>query len=143
MSNFKKHIDVVASIEEFQTNLDNGIYYAPWVVYVSNADGGYTILTSNTQDENITLPDVFESLSNRINKLEEEKVYCLEEEYNELIEKGTAWITDIDGTRKEVVFNSEHLYFIYKEEETEPTEPKDEIIPEEPENTLKNEEGDE
>ena len=50
MSKVKKHTDVVASIEEFTANYENGEYVSPWIVYVGNNTDGYSVIYSN--DEN-------------------------------------------------------------------------------------------
>lgn len=118
MSNMKKHTDVVSSMEEFTTNYETGLYVAPWVVYVGNDNDGYSVIYSNDENRSETNadPNIIESLANRVSRLETEKVYCYEDEYNTLIETGKAWVTDIDGTRKEVVFDDSKLYCIYEDE---------------------------
>ena len=128
MSNVKKHADVVASMEEFTVNYNNGVYVSPWVVYVGNDADGYNVIYSNDEGSHSSItPDVVGSLNTRIEKLEAEKVYCYEDEYDELIVKGSAWVTDIDGTRYEVQYNANHLYCIYEEEgPSVPDEPSEE-----------------
>lgn len=118
MSNIKKHTDVVSSMEEFTTNYEQGEYVAPWIVYVGNNTEGYSVIYSN--DENhlteTASPEFVTLLSNRITALETEKVYCYEEEYDELVEKGHAWVTNIDGTRSEITFDATKMYCIYEED---------------------------
>jgi hypothetical protein len=63
--------------------------------------------------------------------LENEKVFCFEEEYDILVERGSGWITNLDGTRSEVVFDVNKLYCIYEDEG--PTETPEEPTPNEPE----------
>lgn len=118
MSNIKTHTDVVASMEEFTTNYNNGLYTAPWIVYVGNNTDGYSVIYSNDENKAQTsvTPSVIESLTHRIQNLENEKVYCLEDEYDNLVANGSGWITDIDGTRREVVFEKDRLYCIYEDE---------------------------
>ena len=126
MSNIqKKHIDVVASMEEFKTNLDTGMYIVPWIVYVKDGANGYTVLTSASQETNQPMPDALESLSARVDALENEKIYCLEDEYEELIEKGVALITKLDGSRVEIEFDENKLYCIYEQEEEPEINPDD------------------
>ena len=43
-------------------------------------------------------------------------MYCLEDEYDNLVLNGKGWITNIDGTRSEVIFDEEKLYCIYEED---------------------------
>ena len=42
--------------------------------------------------------------------------------YEELVANGTGWVTNVDGTRKEVIFDPEKLYCIYEEEGPENSE---------------------
>lgn len=116
MSNIRKHTDVVASMEEFTANYDNGLYAAPWIVYVGNNTDGYSVIYSNDENNShaSATPDAIDSLKTRIQKLEDEKVYCLEDEYDDLVLNGSGWVTNIDGTRSEVVFDEEKLYCIYE-----------------------------
>lgn len=124
MSNIqKKHIDVVASMEEFKTNLDAGMYIVPWIVYVNDGANGYTVLTSASQETNQPMPDALESLSARVDALE--YVYCLEDEYEELVANGIAVITKPDGTHVEVKFDENQLYYIYEREEEPEINPDD------------------
>lgn len=114
MSNMKKHTDVVASMEEFTANYDNGLYVAPWIVYVGNNTDGYSVIYSNDENNShaSATPDAIKSLETRIQKIE--GVYCLEEEYDNLVSNGSGWVTNIDGTRSEVEFDEEKLYYIYE-----------------------------
>lgn len=118
MSNFRKHTDVVANMDEFNENYNNGMYISPWVVYVGDDVNGYKVIYSNDENEiaGSIVPDVIESLNQRIRALEDEKVFCHEDEYNELIEKGVAWVTNVDGTRSEAVYDSNKLYCIYEDD---------------------------
>ena len=133
MSNIKTHTDVVASMEEFTTKYENGAYTAPWIVYIGNNVDGYTVVYSNdeTKTQSSVTPDVIESLRQRISKLEEEKVYCYESEYDVLVAEGKGWVTNIDGTRTEVLFDKNKLYCIYEEDDITDT-PEEPEIPEEP-----------
>ena len=130
MSKLRKHTDVVASMEEFTTNYEQGLYAAPWIVYVGNDDTGYSVVYSNDEKRSHASADMdfIDSLANRVIALETEKVFCFEEEYDALVENGRGWVTNIDGTRSEVVFDENKLYCIYEEEG--PSEP---VTPEEPE----------
>ena len=136
MSNIKKHTDVVDSMEEFTTKYESGAYAAPWIVYVGNNVDGYTVVYSNdeTRTQSSVTPDVIESLQKRISKLEEEKVYCYEDEYDVLVAEGKGWITKLDGTRVEVLFDKNKLYCIYEDEDIVevPDEPNVPEVPEEP-----------
>lgn len=125
MSNIKKHTDVVASMEEFTANYDNGLYATPWIVYVGNNTDGYSVVYSNDENKShaSATPDAIESLKTRIQKLEDEKVYCLEDEYDNLVLNGSGWVTNIDGTRSEVVFDEEKLYCIYEKNDGPVAEP--------------------
>lgn len=118
MINIKKHTDVVASMEEFTTNYENGIYMTPWIVYVGNNTDGYSVIYSNDENKEhpSATPEFISLLSNRIAALENEKVYCYEEEYDNLVQNGKGWITNMDGTRSEVVFNENHIYNIYEDD---------------------------
>jgi hypothetical protein len=126
MSTFKKHIDVVASVEEFNANNTAGMYKEPWVVYVGDGNGEYTIYTSNSQDTEQPMPDALVALSTRVDKLEEEKVYCLEDEYESLVKNGVGLVTNVNGETYEIQFDENKLYCIYEPEETEenPDEPE-------------------
>lgn len=125
MNYIKKHTDVVSSMEEFTTNYNNGTYIAPWIVYVGNNTEGYSVIYSN--DENKThpsaTPEFIQLLSQRISALENEKVFCFEEEYEILVANKRGWVTNIDGTRSEVIFDANKLYCIYEEEGPIPEEP--------------------
>lgn len=114
----KKHTDVVNSIEEFTVNYEQGLYAAPWIVYVGNDADGYSVIYSNDENDSISSvqPDFIESLSNRLSKLENEKVYCYEDEYDELVVNGYGWVTNIDGSRSEVQFDENVLYCIYEDD---------------------------
>jgi hypothetical protein len=137
MNNAKKHTDVVASMEEFTTNYNNGVYTSPWIVYVGNNDDGYSVIYSN--DENKThhsaIPNVIDSLTKRIQTLEDEKVYCYEDEYDILVTNKQGWVTNLDGTRSEVVFDVNKMYCIYEEDINSPETPE-EPTPEEPEKVV-------
>lgn len=136
MSKMKKHTDVVASMEEFTLNYNNGVYIAPWIVYVGDNAGGYTVIYSNDESkaQSSVTPNVIESLNQRINKLENEKIFCYESEYTYLVENGKGWVTNVDGTRTEILFDKNKLYFIY--EEDGPTDVPDEPIPDEPDKEI-------
>jgi phosphosulfolactate phosphohydrolase-like enzyme len=118
----KKHIDVVDSKEIFETNLKNGVYSAPWVVYIKNNDK-YDVVYSNDQNR-VVLEDLnfAELLNRRIEILENEKVYCTENEYDELIANPTMDIT-IHNIKNGIIveeihrFDTTKLYCVYEEEE--------------------------
>lgn len=116
MNRIKKHADIVNSYEEFEINLLNGVYEEPWVIYIKNNDNTYDIKYSNDINRTHTsaTPDIVDILENRISALEKEKVYCYEEEYDELVEKGEAWITKINGERVFVLYDENVLYHIYE-----------------------------
>lgn len=137
MATIKKHTDVVASLDEFTANYEAGQYTAPWIVYVGNDTDGYSVLYSNDEKKDLTgmSPDFIDSLKNRIEVLENEKVFCFEEEYDILVTNGYGWVTNLDGTRSEVVFDENKLYCIYEDDGpvVEPEEPETPVEPEEPE----------
>lgn len=115
MNKIKKHADIVNSYEEFETNIMNGVYVEPWVVYIKNNDGTYEIKYSN--DVNRThfsaTPDSIDILNSRLTKLEEEKVFCTENDYDRLVAGEGVYITDINtGMEKLVYYNDKHLYYI-------------------------------
>ena len=118
MSTFKKHTDVVATEEAFNANLEAGKYSAPWIVYVGNDETGYKVYYSSDESHEIGTsdPTYIDSLQKRIEKLEEEKVYCFDEEYNTLVTNGIGWVTNIDGERTEVTFDENKLYCIYEDD---------------------------
>lgn len=118
MSTFKKHTDVVATMEEFSYNYRTGKYASPWLVYVGNDVDGYSVVYSNDEERDLSrMPENFiTSIQGRLEALETEKVFCYEHEYNELIENGRAWVTKLDGTREEVDFDQNKMYCIYEEE---------------------------
>lgn len=118
MSNIKKHTDVVGSMEEFNAKYEQGVYSSPWIVYVGNDTDGYSVVYSNDEKHSISsaTPDFIETITKRISALEEEKVFCYENEYDELVRNGSGWITNIDGTRSEVVYSDKSLYCIYEED---------------------------
>ena len=120
MGNIKKHSDVVATMDEFRTKYEAGVYVAPWVVYVGNDNDGYTILYSNEEDRTLAEaePSFIELISQRIANLESEKVFCYAAEYEALVENGTGWVTDTDGTCSEVTYDPKKLYFVYGDEGT-------------------------
>lgn len=111
----KKHVDVVDSIEVFETRLNNGMYATPWIVYIGDGSGVYSVIYSNDENKVSTSPDFAESIKQRIEKLESEKVYCTEDEYETLVTNGAGWVTDTDGNKTEVVFDSNKMYYIYEE----------------------------
>lgn len=58
MSFFRRHTDVVSTMEEFTTRYEQGIYITPWVVYVGNNNEGYVRIIKDgdilfTDDDNI------------------------------------------------------------------------------------------
>ena len=118
MNNAKKHTDVVASMEEFTTNYNNGVYTSPWVVYVGNSNDGYNVIYSNDENkhQNAIIPEAITSLTGRVEKLEDEKIYCYEDEYDILVEKGYGYVTTLDGIRVEVPFDETKWYCIYENE---------------------------
>lgn len=134
MTTIKRHTDVVASIDEFTSNYEAGLYVVPWIVYVGNDIDGYSVIYSNDEKRNLAgiTPDFIDSLKNRIEALETEKIFCFEEEYDILVANGRGWVTNLDGSRSEVVYNESKMYFIYEDEGPimEPENP----TPEEPEN---------
>lgn len=117
MSVMKKHTDVVSSMEEFTSNYEQGIYVAPWVVYVGNNTDGYSVIYSDDEKQQSTIePDFVQLLSKRVENLENEKVYCYQDEYDELVLNGSAWVTHIDGSKREVTFDEKSLYYIYEDD---------------------------
>ena len=117
MSVMKKHTDVVYSMEEFTSNYEQGIYVAPWVVYIGNNTDGYSIIYSDDEKQQSTIePDFVQLLSKRVENLENEKVYCYQDEYDELVLNGSAWVTHIDGSKREVTFDEKSLYYIYEDD---------------------------
>lgn len=125
MSDKRKHADVVESMNEYTTRLNAGEYAAPWVVYVKNDNGGYDIIYSKDGD-NITSsidPNYIEAFNERFNKIETEKVYCYEDEYDALVANPTSAITIhniVNGIVVEELhtFNPSKLYCVYEEEES-------------------------
>lgn len=119
MSNIKKHTDVVPSLEVFNQNYLNKMYIEPWVVYVGNDNDGYSVIYSNDEKKisNSPAPEVVDVIKTRLRTLEDEKVFCLEDEYENLATNGHGWITDITGERYEVDFDENKMYFIYEKEE--------------------------
>ena len=118
MANLAKHTDVVGTVEEFRTNYEQGLYVAPWIVYVGNNTDGYSVFYSNDEKRFTEEPEFSfaESILQRLENLENEKVFCYESEYDELIANGSGWITNIDGTRSEVVYDANKLYCIYEDD---------------------------
>lgn len=118
MSTFKKHTDVVATEEQFNINLQEGKYSAPWIVYVGDDVNGYRVYYSSDESYDLGLmePDYIDSIQKRLENLENEKVFCYEEEYNTLVTDGTGWVTNLDGTRQEVVFDNSKMYCIYEDD---------------------------
>lgn len=115
MGNFKRHTDIVSTMEEFTTRYEQGVYIIPWIVYVGNDDDGYSVIYSNDVNNSLlNKSDLIDSLINRINKLETEKIYCYKNEYEDLIINGKGWVTNIDGTRSEVQFDENKTYCIYE-----------------------------
>lgn len=133
MAMIKRHTDVVASMDEFTSNYEAGLYVAPWIVYVGNDVDGYSVIYSNDEKKDLAgmTPDFIDSLKNRIEALETEKVFCFEEEYDVLVANGKGWVTNLDGSRSEVMFDESKMYFIYEDEG--PTVTPDEPTPDEPE----------
>ena len=133
MAMIKRHTDVVASMDEFTSNYEAGLYVAPWIVYVGNDTDGYSVIYSNDEKKDLAgmTPDFIDSLKNRIEALETEKVFCFEEEYDILVANGIGWVTNLDGSRSEVVYDESKMYFIYEDEG--PTETPEEPTPDEPE----------
>lgn len=117
MSDIKKHTDVVSSMEEFTSNYEQGIYVAPWVVYVGNNTDGYSVIYSDDEKLQSTIePDFVQLLTKRVENLENEKVYCYQDEYDELVLNGSGWVTHIDGSKREVIFDEKSLYYIYEDD---------------------------
>ena len=113
----KKHTDVLATIEDFNANYEAGKYAAPWVVYVGNDTDGYDVIYSNDETRQVLeQPDIVESIMTRLATLENERVFCYEEEYEALVTNGSGWITNVDGTRTEVTYDPNKIYCIYEEE---------------------------
>ena len=133
MAMIKRHTDVVASMDEFTSNYEAGLYVAPWIVYVGNDVDGYSVVYYNDEKKDLAgmTPDFIDSLKNRIEALETEKVFCFEEEYDVLVANGKGWVTNLDGSRSEVMFDESKMYFIYEDEG--PTVTPDEPTPDEPE----------
>ena len=113
----KKHTDVVSSLEEFTSNYEQGLYSEPWIVYIGNDKDGYSVVYSNDEkrQHSSAEPDFIDSLVKRIESLENEKVYCYEREYDELVKNGSGLVTNIDGTQSEVIYSDNVTYYIYEE----------------------------
>ena len=132
MDIFRRHTDVVSTMEEFTKRYEQGTYIIPWVVYVGNDNDGYSVIYSNDVNNSLlNEPELIVSLEKRIQKLETEKVYCYENEYEELVSKGKGWVTNIDGSRIEVTFDEDKVYCVYEEEG--PATPEEPVQPSEPE----------
>ena len=67
------------------------------------------MMKSNNQQLNLIL-------CKRVENLENEKVYCYQDEYDELVLNGSAWVTHIDGSKREVTFDEKSLYYIYEDD---------------------------
>lgn len=138
MAMIKRHTDVVASMDEFTSNYEAGLYVAPWIVYVGNDTDGYSVIYSNDEKRDLAgmTPDFIDSLKNRIEALETEKVFCFEEEYDILVANGIGWVTNLDGSRSEITYDENKMYFIYEDEGpiVEPEEPNEPENPEGSEN---------
>lgn len=120
-NNIKKHTDIVDSYDEFEMNLKNGVYEKPWIVYIKHDNGTYEIkYSNNVQRTNLSpTPDSINILENRVKILEEEKIYCTEDEYDEIIADNGyngVFIVNIETGNKDklVFYNKRHLYYIYE-----------------------------
>lgn len=124
---YGKHIGVYSSKGEFDEKFNPADYVEPWVVYIVDGENIYDIIYSNDQDRQLSSmePDFQKMLENRVSKLENEKVYCTELEYEILVSNGFGWVTNIDGTKSEVSFDVNKIYYIYEDDEivVEPEEP--------------------
>jgi hypothetical protein len=120
----KKHTDVVSSIEVFNTNYQRGEYEAPWIVYIGNNKDGYTIKYSNDENRTIENTDTIyiNDIMLRLNTLEDDKVYCTQEQYDILVEDGYGWVTDVFGKSEEHVFDLSKTYYIYETDEPQTNE---------------------
>ena len=112
-----KHIDVVPNREKFKENLETpGYYTAPWVVYIGSDEGGYDVAYSSDEKRAESNINYVDSFANRLEALEQEKVYCYEREYEELVKNGSAYLTGLDGKQVSHVFDASKLYCIYEDD---------------------------
>lgn len=112
-----RHIDIVPNKEKFKENLETpGYYTAPWVVYIGSDNGGYDVAYSSDEERAIIDIDYNESIITRLEALEHEKVYCYEDEYENLVKDGFAYLTGVDGNRGYYQYDSSKLYCIYEDE---------------------------
>lgn len=114
----KKHTDVLATLDEFKTNYEAGLYQAPWVVYIGTDADGFQVMYST--DENKALeeadPVMINSIMTRLTALENKEQFCYPEEYDALVANGTGWVTNVDGTRMEVTYDPNVTYNLYEDE---------------------------
>lgn len=113
---YKKHVDVVSTQEEFRQNYEEGVYQYPFVVYVGDDTTGYDIVYGSEEMQSASNFNFQESIMKRIVNLETEKVYCYEDEYENLVSNGSGWITNLDGSKTEVTYDSSKTYCIYEDE---------------------------
>lgn len=119
----KKHTDVVNSIEEFNSRFEAGVYAKPWIVYVDNGSGGYSVIYSNDEGRTSLTPEFESLITKRVENLENEKVFCKESEYETLIQNGEGWVTDVvldeNGEYKKywvtLQENDTRMFYVYED----------------------------
>ena len=111
---YGKHIDVVKNIEEFNERV--GSYIEPWVVYIGNDADGYDIKYSSGFNKTVIDSDVVQIINNRLQALENEKVFCTESEYEIISTTGEGYIKDINNPDNSyfVKFDSSKMYYNYE-----------------------------
>ena len=123
----KKHSDVLATMDEFTTNYEAGLYQAPWDVYIGNDADGYQVKYSNEENKALAEaePVMINSILARIAALENNEQFCYPEEYESLVANGSGWVTNLDGTRTEVTYDPTVTYNLYEDDG-----PVEEVTPE-------------
>lgn len=71
---------------------------------------------SSDEERVLSEIDYVESFARRLESLEQEKVYCYENEYEKLIKDGSAYLTGLDGETELFHYDSSKLYCIYEDD---------------------------
>ena len=126
----KKHAEIYNSVQELENAVASGILEAPYVAYIVDDEGNKKMVFSNDTSLHPYEANIADEVMEILNHIREGEVYCTEDEYNRLITDGKGLVTNIDGTKSEVIFDLNKMYYIYEEDVPE-------VTPDEPEKPIK------
>ena len=109
---YNQHIGIYANRDEFTQAISGNKLAEPWVAYIGTpGEPNYEIIYSDdiklSGSEGDNSVNVFDTVKSLL------PVFCTEDEYEVLINKGNGPVTDISGNTTVVSFDPNVFYYTY------------------------------